>query len=142
MYRAADSAQHWKANIYFMTLIFFLAWMVKNVFIAVITETFNEIRVQFQEMWVDRVETSQMEGTKTQVLEGDNKAWKLVTVRENRHRGMAPQFCARYVLSIRYNQNIHKTKIQIPNFLLLTFQLFYTKLLKTTAEFSINNKRF
>ena len=103
MYRAADSAQHWKANIYFMTLIFFLAWMVKNVFIAVITETFNEIRVQFQEMWVDRVETSQMEGTKTQVLEGDNKAWKLVTVRENRHRGMAPQFCARYVLSIRYN---------------------------------------
>ena len=111
MYRAADSAQHWKANIYFMTLIFFLAWMVKNVFIAVITETFNEIRVQFQEMWVDRVETSQMEGTKTQVLEGDNKAWKLVTVRENRHRGMAPQFCARYVLSIRYN--ILKTKFQI-----------------------------
>jgi hypothetical protein len=29
-------------------MIFFLAWMVKNVFIAVITETFNEIRVQFQ----------------------------------------------------------------------------------------------
>ena len=94
MYRAADSAQHWKANFYFMTLIFFLAWMVKNVFIAVITETFNEIRVQFQEMWVDRETTIQMEG-KTQVLEGDTKAWKLVTVRENRHRGMAPQFCAR-----------------------------------------------
>ena len=99
MYRAADSAQHWKANIYFMTLIFFLAWMVKNVFIAVITETFNEIRVQFQEMWVDRETSIQMEGTKTQVLEGDNKAWKLVTVRENRHRGMAPQFCARYTQS-------------------------------------------
>ena len=100
MYRAADSAQHWKANIYFMTLIFFLAWMVKNVFIAVITETFNEIRVQFQEMWVDRDPTIQMEGAKTQVLEGDNKAWKLVTVRENRHRGMAPQFCARYTHSL------------------------------------------
>ena len=83
-----------------MTLIFFLAWMVKNVFIAVITETFNEIRVQFQEMWVDRDPTIQMEGAKTQVLEGDNKAWKLVTVRENRHRGMAPQFCARYTHSL------------------------------------------
>jgi len=48
MYRAGDSAQHWKAAFYFITMIFFLAWMVKNVFIAVITETFNEIRVQFQ----------------------------------------------------------------------------------------------
>ena len=96
MYRAADSAHQWKANIYFITLIFFLAWMVKNVFIAVITETFNEMRVQFQEMWVDRETSIQMEG-KTQVLEGDNKAWKLVTVRENRHRGWAPQFCSRLV---------------------------------------------
>ena len=106
MYRAADSAQHWKANIYFMTLIFFLAWMVKNVFIAVITETFNEIRVQFQEMWVDRDPTIQMEGAKTQVLEGDNKAWKLVTVRENRHRGMAPQFCARYTHSLYIREHL------------------------------------
>lgn len=54
MYRAADSAQHWKANVYFCTMIFFIAWMVKNVFIAVITETFNEIRVQLQEIWVDK----------------------------------------------------------------------------------------
>ena len=53
MYRAADSAQQWRASVYFTTMIFFLAWMVKNVFIAVITETFNEIRVQFQEMWIN-----------------------------------------------------------------------------------------
>ena len=70
MYRAADSEQHWKANVYFTTMIFFLAWMVKNVFIAVITETFNEIRVQFQEMWVTTGHAIQGEG-KTQVLEGD-----------------------------------------------------------------------
>ena len=56
MYRAADSVQQWKAIFYFTTMIFFLAWMVKNVFIAVITETFNEIRVQFQEMWGERRE--------------------------------------------------------------------------------------
>ena len=54
MYRAADSTNKEFATLYFWTLIFFLAWMVRNVFIAVITETFNEIRVQFQEMWGDR----------------------------------------------------------------------------------------
>ena len=54
MYRAADSTTKEFAAIYFWSLIFFLAWMVRNVFIAVITETFNEIRVQFQEMWGDR----------------------------------------------------------------------------------------
>jgi hypothetical protein len=52
-------------------MIFFLAWMVKNVFIAVITETFNEIRVQFQEMWGER-ETIEGEKT-TQVLQGDKR---------------------------------------------------------------------
>lgn len=51
MYRAIDSLPAWMAVSYFSTLIFFLAWLVKNVFIAVITETFNEIRVQFQQMW-------------------------------------------------------------------------------------------
>jgi hypothetical protein len=102
MYRAADSAQHWKANLYFTTMIFFLAWMVKNVFIAVITETFNEIRVQFQEMWVDRGKNLGGE-TSTQVLEGDHKAWKLVTVYGNRHRGMAPAFCLRFLQSPFYH---------------------------------------
>lgn len=51
MYRAIDSLPAWRAIFYFSTMIFFLAWLVKNVFIAVITETFNEIRVQFQQMW-------------------------------------------------------------------------------------------
>lgn len=51
MYRAIDSLPGWRAVLYFSTMIFFLAWLVKNVFIAVITETFNEIRVQFQQMW-------------------------------------------------------------------------------------------
>ena len=70
MYRAGDASQHWKAVIYFITMIFFLAWMVRNVFIAVITETFNEIRVQFQEMWGDRERITGE--TSTQVLEGEN----------------------------------------------------------------------
>lgn len=44
MYRATDSIDPLKSSFYFITMIFFLAWMVKNVFIAVITEMFNEIR--------------------------------------------------------------------------------------------------
>ena len=52
--RATDSLDPWKSSFYFVSMIFFLAWMVKNVFIAVITETFNEIRVQFQQIWGDR----------------------------------------------------------------------------------------
>ena len=42
---------------------------------------------------------------KSQVLEGDSKTWKLVTVHENRHRGMAPEFCIRF-LQVVYLQNI------------------------------------
>ena len=53
-YRATDSLDPWKSSFYFVSMIFFLAWMVKNVFIAVITETFNEIRVQFQQIWGER----------------------------------------------------------------------------------------
>jgi hypothetical protein len=51
LYDCLDSLPTHLAVMYFITLIFFLAWLVKNVFIAVITETFAEIRVQFSEMW-------------------------------------------------------------------------------------------
>ncbi|VEL32448.1 unnamed protein product [Protopolystoma xenopodis] len=54
MYRAMDCLATWKGVVYFMSMIFFLAWLVKNVFIAVLIETFAEIRVQFQQMWTPR----------------------------------------------------------------------------------------
>lgn len=34
--------------------MFLYIFLLQNVFIAVITETFNEIRVQFQQMWGER----------------------------------------------------------------------------------------
>ncbi|KAI6181392.1 Four domain-type voltage-gated ion channel alpha-1 subunit [Aphelenchoides besseyi] len=61
LYDCLDSLPTYLAIMYFITLIFFLAWLVKNVFIAVITETFAEIRVQFSEMW-----------TKTEVVVDDD----------------------------------------------------------------------
>lgn len=69
----------------FSTMIFFLAWLVKNVFIAVITETFNEIRVQFQQMW--GVRNPITKGSTTQFFTGDDNGWKLVTIDENKHSG-------------------------------------------------------
>ncbi|XP_022255222.1 sodium leak channel non-selective protein-like [Limulus polyphemus] len=90
MYMASDSLPAWRATFYFTTMIFFLAWLVKNVFIAVITETFNEIRVQFQQMWGERG-TIPTEST-PQVLKGDDTGWKLVTVDENKG-GKAPRCC-------------------------------------------------
>ncbi|CAK5037249.1 unnamed protein product [Meloidogyne enterolobii] len=54
LYDTLDTFPYYFGLFYFITLIFFLAWLVKNVFIAVITETFAEIRVQFSEMWQSR----------------------------------------------------------------------------------------
>ncbi|KAG5889289.1 hypothetical protein JTB14_007050 [Gonioctena quinquepunctata] len=91
MYRAIDSLPGWRAVLYFSTMIFFLAWLVKNVFIAVITETFNEIRVQFQQMWGIRGHIQN--SSASQILIGDDRGWKLVTLDENKHGGLAPEFC-------------------------------------------------
>ncbi|XP_043249225.1 sodium leak channel non-selective protein [Colletes gigas] len=91
MYRAIDSLPAWRAVLYFSTMIFFLAWLVKNVFIAVITETFNEIRVQFQQMWGVRGHISN--STASQILTGDDNGWKLVTLDENKHGGLASPVC-------------------------------------------------
>ncbi|XP_058810825.1 sodium leak channel NALCN isoform X2 [Phymastichus coffea] len=91
MYRAIDSLPAWRAILYFSTMIFFLAWLVKNVFIAVITETFNEIRVQFQQMWGVRATISN--SSASQMLTGDETGWRLITLDENKHGGLASPFC-------------------------------------------------
>lgn len=87
MYQAMDSLDFFRSAIYFVTLIFFLAWLVKNVFIAVITETFNEIRVQFQQMWGERAQI--VTQTIQLVLIGDDK-WKLVQLTDSDARTRAP----------------------------------------------------
>ncbi|EYB82119.1 hypothetical protein Y032_0366g18 [Ancylostoma ceylanicum] len=76
LYDCMDSLPSHLAFIYFLTLIFFLAWLVKNVFIAVITETFAEIRVQFSEMWQKKDVTLDEEFR--QKLEKNEDGWRLV----------------------------------------------------------------
>jgi hypothetical protein len=60
----------------------------QNVFIAVIIETFAEIRVQFQQMWGSRGGTADSDSS--QVLCSDQKGWHMVTIDENKPRGLAP----------------------------------------------------
>ncbi|ETE66402.1 Sodium leak channel non-selective protein, partial [Ophiophagus hannah] len=89
MYRAIDSFPRWRSYFYFITLIFFLAWLVKNVFIAVIIETFAEIRVQFQQMWGSRSSTTST--ATTQMFHEDaTGGWQLVDVDVNKPQGRAP----------------------------------------------------
>uniref|UniRef100_A0A8C1B7K0 Sodium leak channel NALCN n=1 Tax=Cyprinus carpio carpio TaxID=630221 RepID=A0A8C1B7K0_CYPCA len=89
MYRAIDSFPRWRSYFYFITLIFFLAWLVKNVFIAVIIETFAEIRVQFQQMWGSRSSTTST--ATTQMFHEDaSGGWQLVAVDVNKPHGRAP----------------------------------------------------
>ncbi|VDL70562.1 unnamed protein product [Nippostrongylus brasiliensis] len=76
LYDCMDSLPSHLAFIYFLTLIFFLAWLVKNVFIAVITETFAEIRVQFSEMWQKKDVTFDEEFR--QKLEKNEDGWRLI----------------------------------------------------------------
>lgn len=90
MARAIDSLPGWRAPLYFVTMIFFLAWLVKNVFIAVITETFNEIRVQFQQMWGTRATGRLADEHSVRVLTGDDFGWKLVQIDGDKQKGLAP----------------------------------------------------
>uniref|UniRef100_A0A8C5EDD3 Sodium leak channel NALCN n=1 Tax=Gouania willdenowi TaxID=441366 RepID=A0A8C5EDD3_GOUWI len=98
MYRAIDSFPRWRSYFYFITLIFFLAWLVKNVFIAVIIETFAEIRVQFQQMWGSRSSTTST--ATTQMFHEDAAGgWQLVAVDVNKPHGRAPACLQRMMRS-------------------------------------------
>lgn len=95
MYSTFDHYPAWKVAAYFVSLIFFLGWMVRNVFIAVFTETFNEIRVQFQQMWGER-QALASEGV-PRVLRGDDRGWKLVEVDESQSSSRwVPQSAKRF----------------------------------------------
>ncbi|XP_064638187.1 sodium leak channel NALCN-like isoform X2 [Lineus longissimus] len=104
MYRSIDSLPSYWAFIYFISLIFFLAWMVKNVFIAVIIETFAEIRVHFQQMWGSP--KSALDSDASQVLHGDGNQWKMVTVDESKPRGTAPPMFQRILKSTVFHSII------------------------------------
>uniref|UniRef100_A0A183C2M9 Transporter, cation channel family protein n=1 Tax=Globodera pallida TaxID=36090 RepID=A0A183C2M9_GLOPA len=77
LYDTLDTFPSYFGFFYFITLIFFLAWLVKNVFIAVITETFAEIRVQFSEMWQSREMAQDEDANQTKLERDDDGDWRL-----------------------------------------------------------------
>nr|XP_039260022.1 sodium leak channel non-selective protein-like isoform X1 [Styela clava] len=80
MYKSIDSYEDWLGYFYFIFLIFFLAWLVKNVFIAVIIDAFAEIRVQLHSLWgnagVNRSTSA------TQVLSTEGESWRLIATED------------------------------------------------------------
>ncbi len=70
----------------------------QNVFIAVIIETFAEIRVQFQQMWGSREAPSDIEATKV-LQKADDTTLKLVNIDDNKKKGVAPAICLKIVQS-------------------------------------------
>ncbi|GMR47689.1 hypothetical protein PMAYCL1PPCAC_17884, partial [Pristionchus mayeri] len=100
LYDCMDSLPSHFAFLYFLTLIFFMAWLVKNVFIAVITETFAEMRVQFSEVWAKK-ETS-VEYTIKQKLEKTSEGWRLVRTDEDSPAEGKKQYMQRFLRSIPF----------------------------------------
>jgi hypothetical protein len=87
-------------------------------------------------MWGDRQRIT-AEATTTQVLEGDDKHWKLVTVHENRHSGLAPACCVRFLRSPVYHVIIiFVTLINalVRNYIYLSFYFFHFQYSLTNRE--------
>lgn len=104
MYRATDSLPTWRAYLYFISMIFFLAWLVKNVFIAVIIEAFAEFRVQFQQILNARVHQAQVEHN--QIFERTENGLKLIKVDYNKKDGRGPIFFQKIVKSPWFNMTM------------------------------------
>ena len=88
MYRMMDFRSHPLVIIYFVLLIFFVAWLVKNVFIAVVSETFADIRSMYMYSRKSSKRTSAR--LASQVIKDGGTGWHLVSVDHEAHKGHAP----------------------------------------------------
>ena len=70
-------------------------------FIAVIIETFAEIRVQFQQMWGARQQETEEEHN--QIFEKTDEGLKLVKINANKAKGLAPELFQKILRSSFFN---------------------------------------
>ncbi|KAI6235562.1 Sodium leak channel non-selective protein [Aphelenchoides besseyi] len=101
LYDCLDSFPSYMAFLYFVSLIFFMAWLVKNVFIAVITETFAEIRVQFSEMWQSK-DVANEENFHRMKLQNTVDGWKLSAVDSDIELSNTPRLLSYFVRSTSF----------------------------------------
>ena len=98
MYRMMDFRSHPLVIVYFVLLIFFVAWLVKNVFIAVVSETFADIRSLYMYSRKSSKRTSAR--LASQVIKDAGTGWHLVSVDHEAAKGHAPLRVRQIVHSI------------------------------------------
>ena len=80
MYAQMKSQNYYVSASYFVSLIFFVAWLVKSVFIAVITETFADLRSQ---LYLKNWRTNRrVTGLSSEIIQDDGTGWHLVAIKE------------------------------------------------------------
>lgn len=80
MYAEMDSHNYYVSATYFISLIFFVAWLVKSVFIAVITETFADLRSQ---LYLKNWRTNRrVTGLSSEIIQDQGTGWHLVAIKE------------------------------------------------------------
>jgi hypothetical protein len=80
MYAQMRSQNYYVSATYFVSLIFFVAWLVKSVFIAVITETFADLRSQ---LYLKNWRTNRrVTGLSSEIIQDDGTGWHLVAIKE------------------------------------------------------------
>ena len=88
MYRMMDFRSHALVIVYFVLLIFFVAWLVKNVFIAVVSETFADIRSLY--MYTRKSSKRTSARLASQVIKDGGTGWHLISVDHEAAKGHAP----------------------------------------------------
>ena len=104
MYRMMDFRSHALVIIYFVLLIFFVAWLVKNVFIAVVSETFADIRSLY--MYNRKASKRTSARLASQVIKDEGTGWHLVSVDHEATKGHAPLRVRNIVHSVYFKYAI------------------------------------
>lgn len=100
MYRMMDFRSHSLVVVYFVLLIFFVAWLVKNVFIAVVSETFADIRSLY--MYTRKSAKRTSARLASQVIKDGGTGWHLVSVDHEAAKGHAPLLVRQVVHSVYF----------------------------------------
>lgn len=104
MYRMMDFRSHALVIIYFVLLIFFVAWLVKNVFIAVVSETFADIRSLYMHSRKSSKRTSAR--LASQVIKDGGTGWHLESVDHEAAKGHAPLPIRQVVHSVYFKYTV------------------------------------
>ncbi|XP_071839372.1 sodium leak channel NALCN-like isoform X2 [Apostichopus japonicus] len=129
LYKVTDSFSPYYGYFFFITMIFFLSWLVKNVFIAVIIETFAEIRVQFRQMYQAKSANSGFMTSKSQLLQDDGTCtpWKLMPIGEGKRAKVVTPPCFLAILESRAFHVIILLVVVLDAILMSTDNMFFTE---------------